>query len=57
MRRLLLTQLSLEDLTNIVDLDDHGIRRQPWEELARGELTERPQGPAAEPLRYILRAP
>jgi hypothetical protein len=40
MRRLLFTQLTHDDLVSVVKLDDHGLRREPWNELARGELTE-----------------
>jgi hypothetical protein len=43
MRRLPFTELSFEDLTGLVDLKDHGTRRQPWEDLARGDLTEAEQ--------------
>lgn len=43
MRRVLFTQLSFEDLTSVVQLDDQGIRRQPWDDLAQAELTEAEQ--------------
>jgi hypothetical protein len=40
MRRLPFTQVSLQDLTGLVDLEDKGISRQPWDDFAQGELTE-----------------
>jgi hypothetical protein len=40
MRRLLFNQLTLDDIESLVHLDDQGIRAAPWDELARGELTE-----------------
>jgi hypothetical protein len=43
MRRLQLDQLSVEDLTGLVDLDDRGIGDPLWDELARGDLTETEQ--------------
>lgn len=44
MRRLLFTQLSRDDLASVVKLDEGGIRRDPWDELAQGELTAFEQG-------------
>lgn len=43
MRKLLFTQLSWDDITSLVKLHEHGIRRDPWEELARGELSDTDQ--------------
>jgi hypothetical protein len=40
MRRLPFTDLSFEDLAGLVDFKDQGTHRQPWEDLARGDLTE-----------------
>jgi hypothetical protein len=40
MRRILFTQLTREDLEALVKLTEQGIHRQPWEELAKGELSE-----------------
>jgi hypothetical protein len=40
MRRLPFTDLSFEDLAGLADFKDHGTQRQPWEDLARGDLTE-----------------
>lgn len=37
--RLLFGQMSIDDVQRLVHLDDHGVRRAPWDELARGELT------------------
>ncbi len=43
MRRFQFVELSYDDLTSLVTLDDEGIRRQPWDDLAGGELTEAEQ--------------
>jgi hypothetical protein len=40
MVRLLFAQLSLDDIQRIVHFHEHGVRSEPWEELARGELTD-----------------
>ncbi len=40
MNRLLFTQMSFEDLEKLVVLNDSGIQKAPWDDLARGELTE-----------------
>jgi hypothetical protein len=40
MRRLSFSQLSWDDLASLVRLDERGIDRQSWGDLARGELTE-----------------
>jgi hypothetical protein len=40
MRKLLFTQLSWEDIAGLVTLHEHGIHREPWEELAQGELSD-----------------
>jgi hypothetical protein len=39
MRRLLFPELTLDDLHGLARLDDRGLRHQPWEDLARSELT------------------
>jgi hypothetical protein len=39
MTRLLFGQISIDDIQRLVHFDDQGIRREPWDELARGELT------------------
>lgn len=38
MRRLPFSDVKHSDLTSIVRLDNRGIQRAPWDELARGEL-------------------
>src|SRR5580700_832893 len=38
MRRLPFSEVTHGDLTSLVHLDNRGIRREPWDELARGEL-------------------
>lgn len=43
MRRLLFSQLSRDDLKSLVKLDDRGVRDEPWNELAQGELSESEQ--------------
>lgn len=43
MRRLLFTEITLDDIETLVTLRDHGIRAEPWDELSRGELTETEQ--------------
>ena len=40
MRRILFTQLTHTDLASLVDIEDHRIRVEPWDDLAHGELTE-----------------
>jgi hypothetical protein len=40
MRRILFTQLTHNDLIGLVKLEDHRIRADPWDEMARGDLTE-----------------
>ncbi len=40
MRKLLFAQLSWDDIAGLVKLTEHGIRREPWEELAAGQLGE-----------------
>lgn len=39
MRKLLFAQLSWEDIAGLVKLHERGIVHEPWEDLARGELT------------------
>ena len=43
MRRFLFTQLTHEDITSLVKLEEQRIRAEPWDELARGEITETEQ--------------
>jgi hypothetical protein len=40
MRKLLFAQLSWDDIASLVKLREQGIGREPWEDLARGELGE-----------------
>jgi hypothetical protein len=57
MRRLLFNQLTRDDLTNLVKLDDRRIRDEPWKELARGELTASEQQAIDRVLEGFQRAP
>jgi hypothetical protein len=43
MRRLLFAQITHEELAGLVKLDNRDVRVEPWNELARGELTETEQ--------------
>jgi hypothetical protein len=43
MRRLLFAQITLDDLQGIANLDDQGLRSEPWKTFARGELTAEEQ--------------
>lgn len=43
MRRILFTQLTQDDLASIIKLEDQRIRAEPWDDLARGELSETEQ--------------
>jgi hypothetical protein len=43
MRRLAFSDVKHDDLANLVKLDNRGIHREPWNELARGELVEAEQ--------------
>lgn len=39
MRRLLFDQITLEELRSLAEIHQVGLRRKPWEDLARAELT------------------
>lgn len=43
MRRLLFSQITREDLTQLVKVENLGIRDEPWGELSQGELTDSEQ--------------
>lgn len=43
MRRLPFTQLTFDDLRGLARIDDRGLSAQPWEDLARAELTAEEQ--------------
>ena len=43
MRRILFSQLTHEYVAALVKLEDHRIRADPWEDLARGDLSETEQ--------------
>src|SRR5580700_3036376 len=43
MRRLPFSEITHDELVGLVRLDNRGIHREPWNELARGELTEAEQ--------------
>lgn len=43
MRRLLFPQISRDEFKALVKLHDHGVRDEPWLDLARGELSESEQ--------------
>jgi hypothetical protein len=40
MRKLLFSQLTWDDIASLVKLSEQRIQREPWEELARGELSD-----------------
>ncbi len=40
MRKVLFSQLTWDDVAGLVTLHERGIRVEPWDELARGELDE-----------------
>ena len=43
MRRLLFAQLTRDDFLRLIRFHDHGARQEPWDELAKGEVTEKEQ--------------
>jgi hypothetical protein len=43
MQRILCTDLTYADLHSLGKVVDHGVRRAPWDELSRGELTAEEQ--------------